>query len=153
MMGYCLIMRKGEVHTAPSTEAIVPITADNISNYFTVTNGSYYFSGSGAVFASNNKGISSSTASTNLTAKQDIKALSFDYSYSSEASYDKCTLKVGGTTVENSVSGATTNKTYSGSLAKGQTIEFTYSKDSSQDKNDDQCTFGNMYITIQKGAA
>ena len=79
--------------------------------------------------------------------------LSFDYSYSSEQKYDKFTLKVGGTTVENAVSGATTSKSYSGSLTSGQTIEFSYVKDSSQDKNDDKCTFSNMSITIAKGSA
>lgn len=152
-----MFLRKGETHTVPSTvkEVIVAITADNIGDYFTVANGSYYFKGSGAVFTSNNAGKASSTASTVLTAKQDISVLAFNYSYSSEAKYDKFTLKVGGTTVEDGVSGATTNKTYSGSLAKGQTVEFTYSKDSSQDGNDDKCTFSNMHITIlvPKGAA
>lgn len=156
-MGHCLFLRKGEVHTPPSTvkEVIVAITADNIGDYFTVTNGSYYFAGSGDIFTSNNAGKASSTASTVLTAKQDISVLAFDYSYSSEARYDKFTLKVGGTTVEDGVSGATTNKSYSGSLTTGQTVEFTYAKDSSQDKNDDKCTFSNMHITIlvSKGAA
>lgn len=156
-MGYCMFLRKGEVHTPPSTvkEVIVAITADNIGDYFTVTNGSYYFAGSGDIFTSNNAGKASSTASTVLTAKQDISVLAFDYSYSSEARYDKFTLKVGGTTVEDGVSGATTNKSYSGSLTTGQTVEFTYAKDSSQDKNDDKCTFSNMHITIlvSKGAA
>lgn len=149
-MGHCLFLRKGETHTAPSTvkEVIVSITAANIADYFTVTNGTYYFAGSGSVFTSNNGGKANSTATTVLTAKQDISVLTFNYSYSSEQSYDKFTLKVGGTTVEDGVSGATTNKTYSGSLAKGQTIEFTYSKDSSQNGNDDKCTFSDMYITI-----
>ena len=149
-MGRCLFMRKGEVHAAPSTvkEVIVAITAVNIADYFTVTNGTYYFTGSGSVFTSNNGGKASSTATTVLTAKQDISVLTFNYSYSSEKSYDRFTLKVGGTTVEDGVSGATTNRTYSGSLAKGQTIEFTYSKDSSQNGNDDKCTFSDMYITI-----
>ena len=149
-MGRCLFMRKGETHTAPSTvkEVIVSITADNIGDYFTVTNGRYYFKGSGAVFTSNNGGKANSTATTVLTAKQDISVLTFNYSYSSEQSYDRFTLKVGGTTVEDGVSGATMNRTYSGSLAKGQTIEFTYSKDSSQNGNDDKCTFSDMYITI-----
>lgn len=156
-MGHCLFLRKGEVHTAPSTvkEVIVAITADNIGDYFTVTNGNYYFAGSGATFTSNNAGWNGSTASTVLTAQQDISVLAFNYSYSSEANYDKFTLKVGGTTVEDGVSGATTNKSYSGSLTTGQTVEFTYAKDSSQDKNDDKCTFSNMRITIlvSKGAA
>lgn len=131
----------------------VAITADNIGTYFTVTDGTYKFAGSGSVFTSNNGGVKNSTASTVLTAKQDIMELSFDYSYSSEQKYDKFTLKVGGTTVENAVSGATTSKSYSGSLTSGQAIEFSYVKDSSQDKNDDQCTFSNMSITIAKGAA
>lgn len=149
-MGHCLFLRKGEVHTAPPTvkEVIVSITATNIADYFTVTNGTYYFAGSGSVFTSNNGGKASSTATTVLTAKQDISVLTFNYSYSSEKSYDRFTLKVGGTTVEDGVSGATTNRTYSGSLAKGQTIEFTYSKDSSQNGNDDKCTFSDIYITI-----
>lgn len=149
-MGKCLFMRKGEVHTAPSTvkEVIVAITAANIADYFTVTNGTYYFAGSGPVFTSNNGGKASSTATTVLTAKQDISVLTFNYSYSSEQSYDRFTLKVGGTTVEDGVSGATANRTHSGSLAKGQTIEFTYSKDGSQNGNDDKCTFSDMYITI-----
>ena len=153
-MGHCLFLRKGEVHTAPPTvkEVIVAITADNIGYYFTVANGSYYFKGSGAVFTSNNGGKANSTATTVLTAKQDISVLTFNYSYSSEQSYDRFTLKVGGTTVEDGVSGVTTNKTYSGSLAKGRTVEFTYTKDSSQNSNDDKCTFSNMYITI-KGVA
>ena len=149
-MGHVLFFRKGEVHTAPSTvkEVIVAITAANITDYFTVTNDTYYFAGSGSVFTSNNSGKSSSTASTVLTAKQDISVLAFSYSYSSEARYDKFTLKVGGTTVEDGVSGATKNKTYSGSLAKGQTVEFTYSKDDSNNYNDDKCTFSDMHITI-----
>ena len=156
-MGNCMFLRKGEVHTPPSTdkEVIVAITAANISDYFTVTNGTYYFAGSGSVFTSNNSGKSSSTASTVLTAKQDISVLAFNYSYSSEAKYDTFTLKVGGTTVEDGISGATTNKTYNGSLVKGQTVEFTYSKDSSQNANDDKCAFSDMHITIlvPKGAA
>ena len=128
---------------------VVNITASNISEYFTVTNGSpYYFNGQGNVFTTNNKGISSSTASTILTAKQDISEISFDYSYSSERSYDKFTLKVAGSTIENGVSGPTTAKSYNGSLTSGQTIEFKYIKDSSVDKNDDKCTFSNMVIKL-----
>ena len=128
---------------------VVDITASNISEYFMVTNGSsYYFNGQGNVFTTNNTGASSSTASTILTAKQDISEISFDYSYSSEPSYDKFTLKVAGSTIENAVSGATTAKSYNGTLTSGQTIEFTYVKDSSVDKNDDRCTFSNMVIKL-----
>ena len=128
---------------------VVNITASNISEYFTVNNSSsYYFNGQGNVFTTNNKGISSSTASTILTAKQDISEISFDYSYSSERPYDKFTLKVAGSFIENGVSGPTTAKSYNGPLTSGQTIEFKYIKDSSVDKNDDKCTFSNMVIKL-----
>lgn len=126
--------------------ATVNITADNISDLFDVANGSYYFTGPGDAFTTNNGGVNSSTATTTLTAKKDM-TVSFNYSYSSEANYDKFTLKVAGITVENAVSGATTSKSYSGSLTAGQTIEFTYAKDSSQSSNDDKCTFSGMVVT------
>lgn len=129
--------------------ATIAITAANIAQYFTVTNGSYYFAGSGNVFTSNNGGVNSSEATTTLTAKVDMSALSFSYSYSSEQNYDKFTLTVGGTTVESAVSGATTTKSYSGSLKAGQSIVLTYTKDSSQSSNDDKCTISNISITIK----
>ena len=128
---------------------VVDITASNISDYFTVTNGSsYYFKGDGNVFTTNNAGVNRSTATTTLTAKQDIREISFNYSYSSEPNYDKFTLKVAGSTIENAVSGATTTKSYNGSLTSGQTIEFKYAKDGSVNKNDDKCTFSNMVIKL-----
>ena len=57
----------------------IAITAANVAQYFTVTNGSYYFAGSGNVFTSNNGGVNSSEATTTLTAKVDISSLSFRY--------------------------------------------------------------------------
>ena len=140
-----------EVIRGPIVEGpiVVDITASNISDYFTVTNGSsYYFKGEGNVFTTNNAGVNSSSAYTILTAKQDISEISFDYSYSSEPRYDKFTLTVAGSTIENAVSGATTTKSYNGSLTSGQTIEFTYAKDGSVNKNDDKCTFSNMVIKL-----
>ena len=128
------------------TVVTADITASNITDMFTVSNGSYYFAGSGSTFTSNNGGKISSIATTTLIAKYDM-AVSFSYSYSSEANYDKFTLVVAGTTVEKAVSGSTTTKTYSGSLKAGQRIEFTYEKDTSQDKYDDKCTFSNMSVT------
>lgn len=127
----------------------IAITAANVAQYFTVTNGSYYFAGSGNVFTSNNGGVNSSEATTTLTAKVDISSLAFRYSYSSEQNYDKFTLTVGGTTVESAVSGATTTKSYSGSLKAGQSIVLTYAKDSSQSNNDDKCTISNISITAK----
>lgn len=127
----------------------IDITSSNISSYFNVANNSYYFAGSGNVFTSNNSGINSSTAQTILTALSDISIINFQYSYSSETNYDKFTLVVGDTTIENAVSGATTQKVYSGSLQAGQTIKFVYAKDGSTHSNNDKCTFSNMKITTQ----
>lgn len=126
----------------------INITADNISDYFTVTNGSYYFVGSDDTFTTNNGGVRHSMASTTLTALSDMD-ISFSYSYSSESGYDKFTLVVGGTTVANAVSGSTTTKTYVGAITVGQKILFEYAKDGSGDKNDDKCTFSNMVITTE----
>lgn len=125
------------------------ITESNIGTYFTVTNGSYYFAGSGSTFTTNNGGVNSSTASTTLTAKYDMSSVSFSYSYSSESGWDKFTLIVAGTTVADGLSGSTTTKTWSGSIKSGDTIEFKYVKDSSSSSYDDQCTFSNMTITMQ----
>ena len=49
-------------------EGTVNITTSNVNDYFTVSNGSYYFAGSGSTFTSNNKHVSSSTATTTFTA-------------------------------------------------------------------------------------
>lgn len=144
----CLQLTRGKLKRENSPQSVA-ITASNISQYFTVTNSSYYFSGNGTIFTTNNAGVGGSTASTILTAKQDMSEISFDYSYSSEQNYDKFTLKVAGSTIENGVSGATTAKSYNGSLASGQTIEFKYVKDSSVDRNDDECTFSNMVVTYE----
>lgn len=125
------------------------ITEDNVDEFFDVTNGTYYFAPSKGVWTSNNGGIDRSTATTTFKAKGAMP-VSFDYSYSSEANYDKFTLTVSGTTVENAVSGATTSKSYSGNLAADQAIVLTYSKDSSGDKNDDKCTLSNLKTQVTK---
>jgi hypothetical protein len=134
----------------------VNITVSNIATHFTVTNGSYRFNGSGSVFTTNNGGVASSTASTTLKALYDMK-VSFDYSYASEANFDKFTLKANGVTIENAVSGAETSKAYSGTLLTGQTLYFEYKKDGSSNSNGDKCTFYNMVVTpfetVQVGEA
>lgn len=127
------------------SEGTVNITTSNVNDYFTVTNGSYYFAGSGSTFTSNNKYVSSSTATTTFTAKTDMTNLSFTYCYSSERNYDKFTLTVGNTTVANAFSGSTTTNTYSGgSLKTGEKIVMTYSKDGSGDSYNDECYVSNI---------
>lgn len=136
-----------ETPTDPEAPTEVLITASNIDMYFSVTNGDYYFAGVNSAFTSNNKGENSTTASTTLIARYNM-SIRFTYSYSSEESYDKFTLTVGGTTVENGVSGATTEKSYSGSITLGQTIVFSYEKDNSNAGHKDQCTFKDMYVAV-----
>lgn len=125
------------------------ITEDNVNSFFSVANGTYYFAPKDGIWTSNNNGVKSSTATTTFTAKSSMQ-VSFDYSYSSEAKYDKFTLVVAGTTVEDGVSGATTLKSYSGNLTAGQIISLTYSKDSSNDSNDDKCTLSNFKAKVEK---
>lgn len=128
-----------------------------LSDLFTITNGSsYYFANDNtestnnySTYKSNNGGQDSTTASTTLTALHDFSALSFGYSYSGESNYDYVTLTVGGTTVESKASGDTTNKTWSGTLSKGQTIKITYTKDTSYNRYDDCGTIYNIQATYQ----
>ncbi len=140
----------------------INITADNINDYFNVSvdassfdsnsNGIYYFFGDGNAFISSNKGLKSSTASTILTAEYDMD-VSFNYSYSSESNFDKFYLSFAGAEIESAASGTTITKSYSGSLKRGQTIEFKYVKDSSTDSNDDQCAFYDLQITYTEGVS
>lgn len=146
--GYVGIETEVPIYGTEPTAA-VNITTSNIYSYFGVGHGSYYFSGSYSTFTTNNSGVGGSTATTTLTAKNDMD-VSFTYSYSSEANFDKFTLIVGGTTIEDAVSGATTTKTYSGSLSAGSSIEFKYAKDSSVDGNNDTCSFYNMTVAEKK---
>lgn len=132
-----------------TTLADTTITASNISTYFKVTNGSYYFSGSGSTFTSNNKGIDSTTATTTLTALQDYSSLSFNYSYSGESGFDYLNLKVNGVSVATNASGSTTTKTYTGSILAGQTIEFSFRKDGSASSYDDCATWSNMVVSAK----
>ena len=134
-----------EAILALSVIKTIPIDTSNIDRYFTVSNYSYYFVGSGNVFTTNNIGVDSSTARTTLTALYDM-TISFDYSYASESGYDKFSLAVGNTSVASGVSGVGTNQ-YSGTITKGTVITFTYTKDGSASANGDKCTFSNMVVT------
>lgn len=139
--GINVALKRTEIHseTSDTIEVSETLTGDSISRFFSVENGSYYFAPENGVWTSNNGGVNSSTASTKFTALRDM-SVSFGYSYSSEAKYDKFTLSVAGTVVEDAVSGTTTTKTYSAELHTGDAIELTYAKDSSQNTNDDKCT-------------
>ena len=122
------------------------ITASNLAEYFTVTNGTYYFAGNGSTFTSNNKGVDNSSATSTWTAKYDMSAVSFSYSVSSESNYDKLTIVVKGSTVASAISG-TSNSTWSGSLSAGDTISLTFIKDNGSASGNDCGTLSAMSIT------
>lgn len=123
------------------------IDATNISQYFTVANSSYYFKGSGKVFSNTNKNVNSQTAQTILTATKNMN-IRFDYGWATEQKYDKYTIIVGSTTVQNAVSGAATSSTYVGTINAGETITFKYAKDGSGHTNGDTCYFSNMLVEV-----
>ena len=132
--------------TTGTRDVIINITEDNIEDYFTITNGTYTFVGSNGVFTSNNKSKSGSTAQITLVAKQAMSNFKLNYTYSTEASFDKFTFTYNSTTKANAVSG-TGSGTFSQALASGDKLIFKYVKDSSQDKNDDICTFSNIQFS------
>ena len=120
---------------------LITLDNTNISEYFSITDGTYGFvwNGTDNAFSSNNGGVHNSTATSTWTALKDMKNITLNYSYSSETNYDKFTLTIAGKTIENAVSGATTIKSWSGDILAGQTIVLTYKKDSSANSNEDKC--------------
>lgn len=129
------------------------VTSSNINKVFSnIVNGSYYFAedGSTGKFVSNNKGVHNSTATTTLTAAENM-TLSFSYIVSSEARYDKFTIIIAGSVVGTFSGTDVTEKTWSGSLNAGDTIVFSYSKDSSANGGDDCASFYNMWATPTNG--
>ena len=122
------------------------ITDSNLSEYFDETNGEkYYFAYNTAtnrfVSNNNNKGANGTHAVTKLTAKDDIK-IKFTYGCDSEPA-DKIYIEIinqdgeSDTKIETGVGGKNIEKSYSGIIRKGQTIVFTYKKDSSIDNYSD----------------
>lgn len=137
-----------EGDTPPETTVTeeVNINGDNITQYFIKEDANYSFQWNGEAFISNNASNNATTATTTLTALQDCPNLSFAYTYSTEQTFDKFTLVVAGSVIENKVSGVG-GATWSGDIKQGDTISFSYSKDSSNSSNNDICTFSNLKFT------
>ncbi len=88
-------------------------------------------------------GFKSAPRSLTLTATADTH-LTFQYKVSTEANYDKFTLTHNSTTVVNGVSGLVDWTLVELDVATGDTLTFTYKKDSSGDKNDDRVYLRNF---------
>ena len=136
-MGIYIGVRK-PIREETTQTVTVNIDENNVSEYFDVANGStYYFAGNGGVFTSNNGAKKSSSATTDLTLKRDL-AVSFDYSYSSEANYDKCFLYVDGiqkAVIHGEVAWATASIVVTGDGE--HSIEWRYKKDGSVSRGSD----------------
>ena len=106
-------------------------------------------------FVSNNQNQNSTTATSTIKfTPTQSGTMTFDWSVSSESNYDKFTVKLNDTVVTdtsnisiNAVSGTQSGKV-SMSVTSGTlyTLVLTYSKDSSQSKNDDTAKIENLVI-------
>lgn len=107
----------------------MPISADGGS-------GTTAWKVSGEMLVSGNKGKNYSTSTLTLTFTADT-AISFEYKVSSEEKYDKCTIKLGSTTIANAISGKGDWTGYTGTANTGDRLIVTYEKDSGGEDNDD----------------
>ena len=125
------------------------ITSENIAEFFKVTDGTYKFASSAdGVFAASNMGVNSSTATTTLTALEDM-TVTLDYSLISESGFDKMSLTMAGSTKLSAISGTKSGSIAATALTTGQNIVMTYSKDSSQHETGEKATFLNMQVTVE----
>ncbi|MGN1227625.1 MAG: leucine-rich repeat domain-containing protein [Christensenellales bacterium] len=116
---------------------------EDVPTYELKTSGDYGFELSGDTYTSNNKGKNSSTATTVMTVNGACN-LTINWTVSSEANYDKYTIKVTKNGVEdtkvNAVS-VTKNGSFTIELSAGDEITFIYSKDLSSASGSDCAIF------------
>ena len=119
------------VGAANTSTSYTVITTNNYSNYFTISNGSYYFNpDSYGDWSANNLGQDGTTATTTWTCTSSgTYRLTWDYV--TEQGYDKLIIKANGTVYADAVSGSSSGST-TVNLSNGTTIEATYAKDSSR---------------------
>lgn len=99
-----------------------------MSKYFTITENSYTFNNNASnIFSPTNIGVNSSTATMTLNPIGSVN-LRIEYDIITESNYDKFTIKDGGTTVINAISGT---KSGTVDISVIGALSFIYSKDSS----------------------
>lgn len=125
---------------------VVSVDGDDISKYFSVTNGTYCFvyNPKTQCFMANNIGEKLCTATTNLQALYNLN-ISFDYEYITEATYDKYTIKLNGKDIISKVSG-TGSGNEKISVNTGDTLTFEYYKDGSGSATGEKCLFKNVKL-------
>lgn len=126
----------------------VNITSKNLSRFFTIENGTYYFElTENNTLVSNNVGIFTSTAQTDFIAKIN---LIFNFSFTTDTQLgDKFSIRLDGVDVVSNISGESSN-TQSISMSSGQRLSFIYNKDDDDDSEAspaDTCTILSMVVT------
>lgn len=116
-------------------------SGSGVISWVNTSNETYYFEQSGTTWKSNNQGKTNSTAESTWTLEVPIGvgsvSYNFNYSVSSESGYDKLSIKLDGVTVCNNISGEKSDSCTK-TLSEGtHTLTATYSKDGSQDANND----------------
>ncbi len=106
-----------------------------------VTYGSYGFVEKNGALVSNNNGVGSSTASMTITMLGNYTVV-YNYVVSTESGWDKCNIKetVSGTTTTVSNAYGDDSGTKTATLAAGDSINFSYTKDSSGNSGSDNIT-------------
>lgn len=99
-------------------------------------------------WTSTNQGQSGSTSSHKYKFDAIVGSkLSFDWSVSSEANYDKFYVILDGTTVLTKSGIESGNYEYTFTVAGSHTLEVRYAKDGSADRNDDKAKIDNVKLT------
>lgn len=122
------------------------VSAETGTNKWTPLN----ITGGGVSFSPGNYGVNSTTATCTLTAKENLTNIVIGYSYVTEKSYDKVTVVRSGSTLLNAASGSNTGTFDATTLAKGQTIKLTYTKDNSQSASGEKVNIDITCDPIQK---
>lgn len=128
-------------------EKEVQITSENVSDFFDVTNGVYYFAWDGDELYATNIRRDSTTASTILRAKTNLK-IKFKAFYTTEEDCDILTVLINGGTYR-SWSGAGVHPSDYIAIPSGGTFEIKYKKDGSESASGEECYLSSIYVTCE----
>jgi len=97
---------------------------------------------------SGGKGVNNAVSTYSIKAGTSAITVTYEYKVSSEQNYDKLTIKKGTEILVNGISGSTSYVSQTVTLQAGETLTFTYSKDSSGNNNDDCAYIKGLTITV-----
>ena len=124
---------KYETTTSTST---TNITSDTLSTYFSISGSSGYYP-YGSIFEL--VGYEDETTYCYYVCKKE-GSYTFNWTVSSEESYDVFSVTLNNSTIVNQVSGETSGS-FTKNLVVGDKLNFLFSKDGSVDEGDDTCTW------------